>query len=89
MEITATFRCGRIREEVIAGVPGVRVLPFGSEADVEADMSQATLLYMPLPFAAEDECFVRFSLSTKMISYLGSGRPIFSANASQALRRLA
>jgi hypothetical protein len=31
---------------------------------------------MPLPFGTEHEAFTRFSLSTKMVSYLGSGVPI-------------
>ncbi len=76
VEISATLRCGGIRQSVLSGFTGVRVLPFGSEADVEADMHDADLLYMPLPFGAEDACFVRYSLSTKMITYLGSGIPI-------------
>jgi glycosyltransferase involved in cell wall biosynthesis len=76
IEIRATFRCGSIRESVTARANGLRVLPFGTEADVEADLRDADLLYMPLPFAPEDECFVRYSLSTKMITYLGSGIPI-------------
>jgi hypothetical protein len=75
--ITATFRCGSIRKSMLPDVQGLRVLPFGTEADVETDMEEADLLYLPLPFAAEDTCFVRYSLSTKMITYLGSGVPIF------------
>lgn len=73
IEISATFRCGSIRSSVIGGFRGMQVLPFGSEADVEADMKSADLLYMPLPFREEDSDFVRFSLSTKMITYLGAG----------------
>jgi glycosyltransferase involved in cell wall biosynthesis len=76
IEISATFRCGSIRSSVIGGFRGMQVLPFGSEADVEADMKSADLLYMPLPFREEDSDFVRFSLSTKMITYLGCGIPI-------------
>jgi hypothetical protein len=34
------------------------------------------MLYLPLPFGKEHESFVRYSLSTKMITYLGSGLPI-------------
>lgn len=76
IEIKATFRCENIRASATEGAKGLRVLPFGTEADVDADMRAADLLYMPLPFTAEDACFVRFSLSTKMITYLGSGVPI-------------
>jgi glycosyltransferase involved in cell wall biosynthesis len=76
IQITATFRCGSIRESVTAGANGLRVLPFGTEADVETDLQDADLLYMPLPFTAEDACFVHYSLSTKMITYLGSGIPM-------------
>ncbi len=52
------------------------MLPFGSEKDVAVDMESADLLYMPLPFAERNQNFARFSLSTKMITYLGSGLPI-------------
>jgi glycosyltransferase involved in cell wall biosynthesis len=75
-EIKATFRCGAIRGNVLARARGLRVLPFGTEADVEVDMLDADLLYMPLPFTADDSCFIRYSLSTKLITYLGSGIPI-------------
>lgn len=76
LQITATFRCGSVRQSVLPDGDGFRVLPFGTEADVEADMREADLLYLPLPFGDEDESFVRYSLSTKMITYLGSGLPI-------------
>jgi hypothetical protein len=65
------------RGSSVAGRPGsvpVRSLPWGSEAEVDADLNAADLLYLPLPF--EHEVFVRFSLSTKLVTYLGSGVPI-------------
>jgi hypothetical protein len=53
-------------------------------------MEQADMVYLPLPFGQEYEYFVRYSLSTKMITYLGSGLPIIyhgpvKAAASQLL----
>jgi hypothetical protein len=55
----------------------VSVLPFAPEAEVERDMLTADLLYQPMPFQAHARPFNRFSMSTKMITYLGSGLPIF------------
>lgn len=76
-KISVTLRCGGVRPTLIAGYEKfVRVLPFASEAIVESDMKQADLLYLPLPFEKKYELFVRFSLSTKMVTYLGSGIPI-------------
>jgi glycosyltransferase involved in cell wall biosynthesis len=69
-----TLRCGAIRPALHR--PGVRVLPFGSEADVQADFADADWLYLPLPFAEEHRAFVAYSLSTKMVTYLASGIPI-------------
>jgi hypothetical protein len=40
-------------------------------------MADADLLYLPLPFEAAEAALVRLSLSTKMVTYLGSGIPIF------------
>ncbi len=54
----------------------VNELPWGSEADVENDLRSADLVYLPLPFQEAFESFVRYSLSTKMVTYLGSGLPI-------------
>jgi glycosyltransferase involved in cell wall biosynthesis len=66
-----TLRCGTVPVELDA-----TVLPFASEDVVDADLREADLLYMPLPFGEEYRDFFRFSLSTKMVTYLGSGRPI-------------
>ena len=75
--VSITLRCGRLRAEVARAVGGmVRVLPFGTEPDVRQDLAQADLLYLPLPFGTEFEALVRFSLSTKLVTYLGSGIPI-------------
>jgi hypothetical protein len=48
--------------------------PWVSEAEVERDFEGVDLCYLPLPFGRE--FWTRFSLSTKLVTYLGSGRPI-------------
>lgn len=76
IEVTVTMRCEHVRPQVLAGTKEVTILPFADEAQVQRDLQNADLLYMPLPFEAQDENFVRYSLSTKMVTYLGSGLPI-------------
>jgi glycosyltransferase involved in cell wall biosynthesis len=71
-----TLRCGALPAELDAVALGATVLPFAAEAAVDADLRAADLLYMPLPFGAEYRDFFRYSLSTKMVTYLGSGKPI-------------
>ena len=46
-----TLRCDYVRPAVLRQSARIRVLPFGSEADVEADIGQADCLYLPLHFA--------------------------------------
>jgi glycosyltransferase involved in cell wall biosynthesis len=57
---------------------GVDVIekPWGTQSDVEKDLEEADLLYLPLPFQAAYDSFVRYSLSTKLVTYLGTGIPI-------------
>jgi glycosyltransferase involved in cell wall biosynthesis len=87
-KVYLTLRCGGVRSSSIAGYEGfVSVLPFASEAVVESDMKQADLLYLPLPFEKNYELFARFSLSTKMVTYLGSGVPILYHGPSEAAVR--
>lgn len=74
--LAVTCRCGLINPEVLAGRFPVNVLPLASEQEVIRDLEQADMLYLPLPFGKEHESFIRYSLSTKMITYLGSGLPI-------------
>jgi glycosyltransferase involved in cell wall biosynthesis len=74
--VSVTLRCGQINARDIRQSANVRILPFGSEADVARDLEEADLLYLPLPFGEDFEAFVRFSLSTKLVTYLGSGLPI-------------
>jgi hypothetical protein len=76
-DITVTCRCGAIPALVRADDVLVTVLPFAPEAVVEKDMLSADLLYQPMAFQERARAFARFSLSTKMITYLGSGLPIF------------
>jgi hypothetical protein len=49
--------------------------PWGSESAMQADLDAADVLYMPLPFAGDD-ALTRYSLSTKMVTYLAAGVPI-------------
>jgi len=52
------------------------VLGWGTQDDIERDLETADLLYVPLPFDPAYDAFVRYSLSTKMVTYLGSGLPM-------------
>lgn len=74
--IAVTLRCGAIFGEIAKDDVPVTVLPFASESEVANDMRNADLLYQPLPFGAESANFGKFSLSTKLVTYLGSGLPI-------------
>jgi glycosyltransferase involved in cell wall biosynthesis len=71
-----TLRCDYIRPALLRQSSLLRVLPFGSERDVQADLAQADCLYLPLHFDEADRPFAAYSLSTKMVTYLGSGLPI-------------
>lgn len=64
-------------------------LPWASEAEVAGDLDDINWLYFPLPFDAEHDDFVRYSLSTKLVTYLGSGLPIlYHGPAHSAAARL-
>lgn len=58
--------------------PGAEVIvkPWGTEAEVARDLDEVDVLYLPMPFGKEHKSFCRFSLSTKMVTYLASGLPI-------------
>ncbi len=71
-----TCRCEYIRPHVWKGIKQINVLPFADEAQIQRDMQSADLLYMPMPFGPEHENFARYSVSTKMVTYVGSGIPI-------------
>lgn len=88
-QIELTMRAGSFLEKLSEDDVKVTVLPFASEREVERDMGTADLLYMPLPFAKYAEAFGKFSLSTKMVTYLGSGLPIlYHGPAETAARSL-
>jgi glycosyltransferase involved in cell wall biosynthesis len=76
VRISVTLRCGQINARDIREATNVRILPFGSEAQVARDLEETDLVYLPLPFGETFEPFVRLSLSTKLVTYLGSGVPI-------------
>jgi hypothetical protein len=82
--VRLTLRCEYVRPQVIAGAKHVTVLPFADEAQVQRDIDEADLLYMPIPFGDEHTNFARYSLSTKMVTYLGSGVPILYHGPSTA-----
>jgi hypothetical protein len=82
--LSLTCRCGFISPDVLANRFPVTLLPFASEQEVMDDLEQADLVYLPLPFGEEHECFIRYSLSTKMITYLGSGLPILYHGPAEA-----
>lgn len=76
VKVSMTLRCDHVRSSVLAGVKRVTILPFADEAQVQRDLDEADLLYMPLHFGDEYAGFARYSLSTKMVTYVGSGLPI-------------
>ena len=69
-------RCEYIRSHVFKDGDEVEVLPFATEAQIERDLEESDLLYLPMPFGSEHESFARYSISTKMVTYVGSGVPI-------------
>jgi hypothetical protein len=77
MDVAMQMRCGSLRPGILREVNFIRVLPFAEESEIERDLGEADLLYLPLPFDDAHRSFVRFSLSTKLVTYLGSGVPIF------------
>ena len=63
------------------------LLPFS--LSIDEDFNSADVLYLPLQFGEDYTDFVRFSLSTKMVTYLVSGVPIlFHGPKDSALGRL-
>lgn len=71
-----TLRCGTAPLIRLPDGVEIEILPFASEQQVKKDMEAPDLLYLPLPFGDAYRDFVDYSLSTKMVTYLGSGRPI-------------
>jgi glycosyltransferase involved in cell wall biosynthesis len=87
-----TLRTHGFKPDKYYGRELVNLLPFASSEVVEKELRSQHFLYLPLPFGHEWEYLTKFSLSTKMISYLAAGVPIvyhgpeWSA-AGQYLRR--
>jgi hypothetical protein len=91
-EVSLTLRCGGVRRHALVHPRLVKILPFGSEKEAESDMENADILYQPLSLELSDRHFTAFSLSTKMITYLGTGLPILfhgptNSAAGSLLRR--
>ena len=82
-------RVGALRPEFAKEVvDNVTVLPYVSLSELRSttitDLVPTAALYLPLPFGKDYHWFTRFSLSTKLISYLGMGRPIIYHGPAEA-----
>ena len=74
LNVTLVTRGGSPRSD--PGGLAFQTLPWATEEEVTSDLDSADLLYLPIPFAKQHESFARFSLPTKLVTYLGSGLPI-------------
>lgn len=74
-EVSFTTR-GGLSFDITGADDMLVVLPWGSQADIEHDLVSADLLYLPLPIGPNHKSFSKFSLSTKLVTYLGTGIPI-------------
>lgn len=72
----ARLRCETLPSELDGEALDLTVLPFAPEDVVREELRDADFAYMPLPFGESYGDFFRYSVSTKMIMYLGSGKPI-------------
>jgi hypothetical protein len=82
-EVSLTWRGGGLPFEHESEVP-MEVLGFAPEDVLQSEAGRADLLYLPLPFGRAHRDFVNFSLSTKLVTYLGSGRPILYHGPKEA-----
>jgi hypothetical protein len=63
--------------------------PYGAEEEVQDDFEDVDVLYFPLPFGREFDSFTKYSMSTKLVTYLGAGLPIvYHGPAYSAAARL-
>jgi glycosyltransferase involved in cell wall biosynthesis len=76
MEVRLMLRGAMLRHEAMVQPELVCSLPFAKEEEVHSDLENVELLYQPLAIEPESHAMNAFSLSTKMITYLGSGLPI-------------
>ena len=74
LKLDLHFRCGEL-PAIVSG-DEVRVSSFSSSATVKTEIAAADLLYFPLPFDPKAAALGKYSLSTKLVEYLGSGVPI-------------
>jgi glycosyltransferase involved in cell wall biosynthesis len=83
LAVKLKLRCG-----ALSGLPRtdleVELLPFAPEHEIARDMDDADVLWLPLPHGEEHADFVRFSMSTKLVTYLGSGLPILYQGPADA-----
>lgn len=75
LDVSMVLRGGFPFQVETAGIP-VEVRPWGSQEDVQCDLADVDVLYLPLPFDERHASFVRYSLPTKLVTYVGSGLPI-------------
>ena len=73
-EVSLTLRGSSL--PVDADQLSVEERPYAPEKEVWKDLNEMDVLYFPLPFGGEYDPFTRYSMSTKLVTYLGSGRPI-------------
>ncbi len=83
-EISLTARCGSAGRICKPSRIKLRELPFVAKNPTVDDMTAADVCYLPLPFTKDHRAFIRFSLSTKMVGYLGSGLPILYHGPAEA-----
>jgi hypothetical protein len=76
-QVRFIVRGGRRLSGEDPSAPSIEVLPFAPQEAVLDDFNSMDLLYLPLSIEPQYANFAKFSLSTKMITYLGSGLPIF------------
>lgn len=75
-EVRLIARGGRSLRNEVDEAPAIEVRPFAQPDEVRKDLEEADLLYLPLSLDPKYSNFARFSLSTKMITYLAAGLPI-------------
>ncbi len=71
------LRGGRNLKGEDPGAPHVEVRPYADQASVIRDLEEIDVLYLPLSLDVKYADFARLSLSTKLVTYLGSGLPVF------------
>jgi hypothetical protein len=67
----------------------IETRPWAEDGFPARDLDDVDVAYLPLPFDRTQRNFVRFSMSTKMVTYLGSGVPLlFHGPRASAAGRL-